>query len=534
MRNNINLKNNNFVVYIFFIGLFIICWAQIKDYGVTLDDETYYLNGVNTYLYVKHLLLSLFNQEINLDQLRSKIEGWPITFELFLVFICDVFNIEQIEKVYLAAHRLNFIIFFSSLIIFYKLVFNRFENILLSLISIIFFILSPRIFAESFYNSRDIFFMSLFIFYTYFGYNFINNKNFSNIIIFAFFTALLVNTKILGLIPLAIFILIYLYNFLNTIKKFLKERKIIIYYFLFCILFIYILWPFLWNNPFKNLFFALKDILGDHEKLVIVNYYFGNYISSDLMPWYYRLSWFFITTPLIILILFVCSLIIVSQKLFNALKKSLNNKYQIKNKEFLDLFLFLVFFGSFFIVAEFNKSKFGGWRHLYYVYPIVIYFSIYSINFLNIYLKQLKFKFLIAFLISVNLFYNLFWIVQNHPHQYVFFNIISKKYSMQNFDLDWWGVSHKSSLEYILKSDKNSTIKIYAEGFTSLKDSYLYLDQTNKNRVVIAGFEDAEYVINNNKKRIRKNNNLNNEHFELFYQLNIDGGNVTSIYKRKN
>ena len=105
---------------------------------------------------------------------------------------------------------------------------------------------------------------------------------------------------------------------------------------------------------------------------------------------------------------------------------------------------------------------------------------------------------------------------------------------MKNFDLDWWGVSHKSSLEYILKNDTSTSIKVFAEGFTSLKDSYLYLNKTDKSRVIITGFEDAKYVINNNKKRIRNNINLNTDDFELFYQLNIDGGNVTSIYKRKN
>ena len=532
--NNFFLKHNNYIVCIFFIILFAISWSQIEDYGVTLDDQIYYLNGLNAYLYSKQLLLSFFSHESNLEQLRSKIEGWPVVFEMFLIFICDIFKIEQIEKVYLTAHRLNFIIFFSGLIIFYKLIQKRFNNIFFSLISVIFFILSPRIFAESFYNSRDIFFMSLFIFYTFSGYSFINNKNLSNSIIFAFFTALLINAKILGVIPFGIFCLLYLYNFTHTNKRFVQERGIILFYFLFCIFFIYIFWPFLWNNPFLNLLSAFIDILKTHENLIIINHYFGNYMSSDMMPWHYRLMWFVITTPVSILILLFGGLVVVSKKLLTVVNKSLDNNYQINNKQFLDSFLFLVFFASFFVAAEFNKSKFGGWRHLYYVYPIVIYFAIYFISFINISLLHIKFKFLIIFLVLSNLFYNLYWSIKNHPHQYIFFNFLSKNYSMKNFDLDWWGVSHKSSLEYILKNDTSTSIKVFAEGFTSLKDSYLYLNKTDKSRVIITGFEDAKYVINNNKKRIRNNINLNTDDFELFYQLNIDGGNVTSIYKRKN
>ncbi len=533
-KNNFYLKTNNYIIYIFFVILFAICWSQIEDYGVTLDDHIYYQNGLHTYLYSKQLFLSFFNHEIDLEQFRSKVEGWPIVFELFLVFICDIFKIDQIEKIYLTAHRLNFIIFFSSLIIFYKLIQKRFDNIFFSILSIIFFILSPRILAESFYNSRDIFFMSLFIFYTFSGYNFINNKNFSNTIIFAFFTALLINAKVLGIIPFGIFCLLYLYNFSHIKKKFVQERKRMLFYFLFCIFFIYILWPFLWHNPLQNLFFAFKDILKDHESLIIINYYFGNYMPSDAMPWHYRLVWFFITTPIIILLLFIGAIIVLSKKLVIILNKSLNNNYQISSNHFIDLFLFLVLVGSFFTVAEFNKSKFGGWRHLYYLYPIVIYFSIYFIHLLSKISLKTSYKFIIIFIVTLNLAYNLFWIYKNHPHQYVFFNFLSKKYAMKNFDLDWWGVSHKSSLEYILKKDKDPKIKVYAEGFTSLRDSYLYLNQKNKSRIIISDFKNSKYIIDNKKKRIRVNHNLENEDFELFYELIVDGQSISNIHKRKN
>ena len=59
-----------------------------------------------------------------------------------------------------------------------------------------------------------------------------------------------------------------------------------------------------------------------------------------------------------------------------------------------------------------------------------------------------------------NLGYNLIWFLKNHPHQYVYFNFITKDYAMKNFDLDWWGVSHKSSIEYILANDEKDKIKI--------------------------------------------------------------------------
>ena len=31
---------------------------------------------------------------------------------------------------------------------------------------------------------------------------------------------------------------------------------------------------------------------------------------------------------------------------------------------------------------------------------------------------------------------------------------------MKNFDLDWWGISHKKSIDYILSNDNNKKIKV--------------------------------------------------------------------------
>ena len=191
-------KLEKYSIYIFIIGFFSICLIYIKDFGVTLDDEIYYLNGLHTYEYVKNLFLSILNKDINIDLYKNKLKEWPIIFEFFLVFLSDIIGIKNIDKVYLLSHQLNFIFFCSALIIFYKLVQKRFNNFYLSFLSILLIILSPRIFGESFYNSRDIFFMSLFIFYSYSAYIFLEKKNYSNVIIFSILTALLINTKILG------------------------------------------------------------------------------------------------------------------------------------------------------------------------------------------------------------------------------------------------------------------------------------------------------------------------------------------------
>ena len=212
----------------------------------------------------------------------------------------------------------------------------------------------------------------------------------------------------------------------------------------------------------------------------------------------------------------------------------MNNKINFSKKEFINIFLFLVFLLSFFILTEFNKSKYGGWRHLYFLYPIVIYFSLFFINHLLSNLSKI-FKIILFFFIFISLTYNLSWSIKNHPHQYVFFNVLSKNYAIKNFDLDWWGISHKTSLEYILNNSQKNKIKVFAEGFTSLNDTYLFLDNDKKNRIILSDIEEADYIIDSKMKRMRVNNNIKeNDEFKLIYELNIDGQAVNAIYKKRN
>ena len=80
--NNLR-KYKDYSIYVFIAFFFIICLSFLKDFGVTLDDEIYYLNGLNTYNYVKNFLLGVTNSEINVDVYRDKLKEWPIIFEFF-------------------------------------------------------------------------------------------------------------------------------------------------------------------------------------------------------------------------------------------------------------------------------------------------------------------------------------------------------------------------------------------------------------------------------------------------------------------
>ena len=312
----------------------------------------------------------------------------------------------------------------------------------------------------------------------------------------------------------------------------MEKVKLITLYFFLIFFFSYALWPYLWTDPLNNLYYAFTNIAKEHDKFVLINYYFGEYISSKIVAWHYRPVWFLITTPVIIIILFFISIIFTCFKLFKYINTDSEKKNSLNNDEFIDTFLFLTFFLTFFLTIKFNDSQFGGWRHLYFLYTIVIYFSISALKNIYHFSKNL-YKNIFSIIIFVNLFYILTWNVINHPNQFVFFNLLSKNYALKNFDLDNWGVSHKQSLDEILKLDTSTSIKVFARGFTSLNDTYLFLDESKKKRIIISNFENAKYIIDNKTKRIRNNIIIKNDNFDKFFDINVDNIAISTVYIRK-
>ena len=141
----------------------------------------------------------------------------------------------------------------------------------------------------------------------------------------------------------------------------------------------------------------------------------------------------------------------------------------------------------------------------------------------------------LVIVIFINLSTNIFWMIKFHPHQYVYFNFIEKKIIKKKFDLDPLGLSVKSSLEYILKNNKEpELIKVTGLGNTWIKGSFSMFDEKLKKRLKFVQQDEAEYLINTFRPRIGERIEIDNLKFSKYHELIIDNNVVNSIYKRKN
>jgi len=541
----LNIRNKKIIIYGVFLAIFIIGTNIYKDYGMSFDDDDYRKIGQFHYEYIKIFLTN--NENFSLNTIKNlkqeifsgtdigEITNHPVIFEILVEFFVDLLNLNTSKDIYELSHFINFTIFLISLIFFYKLIRSKFDSQGYGLFSVIFLFLTPRIFAESFYNSRDIFFLSLFIFNIYLARNFLLKQNFNSAIVYSLSSALLINAKILGLLPPILFLLFYFFDAMDERKTKKNEIKFTGLIVIFTIFFIYIFWPYLWLNPIQNFLSAFSDIVQSQNSISILNLYLGDYTTSNNMPWHYRIVWFAVSTPTFVLFFFIIGFCVLLFQIFNGLLQLNNNNKNIwSNKDQMyNFYLFFVIIITITASIKFNTSQFGGWRHFYFLYPIVILFSLLGFKSLLFYSKNINIKFLIYPLIGFNLLYVLFWNVLNHPHQQVFFNYISKNYAYKNFDLDYWGISNIHSLRYIIKNNNNYPLKIGTISFNSLKDNTLLLTEKEKKKInIVYKLNEANFLIENYKKKLRNNYKVDKTKYVKYYEILVNNVPINTVYKK--
>ena len=538
MINKINL---NYFVIFFFIIYFLIGSLIFDDYLITPDEELHRINGLISLKYILDLFSLSSNNLIDLQNIPDLYTDWRKTygvlFDLPLSSFQFFFDISN-QEIFLLRHFLVFFIFFIANIYLYCLLKKRFKNEKFAFIGVLILASTPRIFAHSFFNSKDILFLSLMVISIFYCIKLLSSFNFKTLILSCMFCAFATNVRIIGIyLPILTFIF---YFFLENHYKKINLLKFFILFFLIFFFILYLTWPFLWLNPFDNFFLILKESASYPNHWNFKTLYLGNYLNPENLPWHYFFTWFFATTPIFFLIIIFFGVVIF---LKNYLSFFLNIDFKKNiflwkdNNQMIDFFIFLNFFIPIFFVICLNSTIYNGWRHLYFLYPFLIYLSIYGLIFLNKKININIFK-IIFFLIIAQSISNIVYIYKAHPVQNVYFNILSKPFVKGNLPVDYWGLGNKKTIDFLLT--KKKTFSISSSSFTPLSNlkfsknsSLSYSDVIKFNGTQEKYKANSDFIFTN---YIFNDNPLNNKKFQIpknyrsYFQLIIDDIVVNEIF----
>ena len=523
----------------FFIGVTVyddygIYWDEqaSRNYGFVSGDfiiEKFLPNKIYTKIYDK-ITTNKFKDQIKkknppkLTDNNYLDRAYGVTFELPSAAIETILNLKHTNDIYKLRHFLVFLIFFFTTICFYKLSFLISNDNLISLLFTSLLILHPRIFAESFYNSKDLIFLCYVTISIYFGFKLLKKINLKRIILFSIFVGLSFGLKIIGILPLYFFFTIYLITNKLSLKIKLKNLSVIV---LTSLMFCFIFWPYLWNNPILN-FKSAFELFSNYTWYSDIPF-MGIYTNSSELPWFYIPLFFFVTTPPFILSIIILGIVLLICQLLYIRKNKIYFNSTITFFFIIQIFLIPLLFA---IIK--NSTLYDGWRHFFFMYPILIIASLISINnFLKIKILRL---FLIFIIFAGNIF-QLYWNYNNHPLQHSYFNKLLFKNPNELFVSDYWGISNKQLIEKVLKKEKSEKIyyKFEASNFRLSLD--IFTDSEKRRFMEYSNQENVKYYYLFILKRFKNFNSkifekLGNEN-EIIHEIIINKSIINGVYKIK-
>ena len=542
-------KSNNFfyknISYFLFFFFFVSGITIFSDYGISVDEEFqryscfYWLNYALQFTPFETLKLNVLDKLNNIDGFTLPLpEDYPfygVTFDLPAALLETIFKIQEPKNYFLFRHFLTFSIFFIGTIYFYKILANRFKQKSIIILGLLIYISAPRIFGDSFYNNKDIIFLSLVTISIYYNFRLIDNFSYKNISYFSFFSALSCASRIFGIfLPLS-FLLFKFFSFLNKKTNNSDLKKIFLFIILF-LFFFYILWPFIWEAPFKNFLISLNKFSNfDFQIHMLFN---GNYVLTTFLPLSYLPVWVLVTTPIITSITFFIGFVYFVKRFFlrsiNIKKISIHEDFWRGNDEKKDFYIFFNFslIATYIILS--NASLFTGWRQLYFLHFFLVYIATFGIYFLIIFFKKERlFFYSILSLILINFYQIYLW----HPFQGSYFNSLITNNKKNHFEVDYWGLSGVKFINHVLSlEDKKKEIKIGVSSYIPLERSLKMLKKDQAMRVKIVGqnYQKADYIFNNNMSEVNKFKNdkyLIPKNFKKIDEFYLNGFIIYELYK---
>ena len=127
----IDTKTSKKILFLLFSCFFLVGLFTFRDYGISVDEEFHRSSGFYWLQYILNftpfeVLKNLVDQKIN--EIHGFTLPFPkdfpfygVVFDLPVAFIEVIFKVDDIKKAFHLKHFLNFALFFTSSIFFYKI-----------------------------------------------------------------------------------------------------------------------------------------------------------------------------------------------------------------------------------------------------------------------------------------------------------------------------------------------------------------------------------------------------------------------------
>ena len=418
--------------------------AVVDDYGVSWDED-----------YSRAFAPRMIDYVMGVRDLpNDATRYYGVAFELPLFLIERGLGLTDRRAVHLSRHLLTHLLFLTGGLFCYLLVYRLFADRRLALFALLLFLLQPRLYAHSFFNSKDIPFLAAFMIAL-----FLIQRAFRRGTAPAFAwcgvgVGVLVNLRVMGVMLFAAVAALRALDLLQA-RGWAERRRVLAAAGAFVLAACgtgYAISPYLWADPFA--FVDAVTTLARHPKPVITLFQ-GELVRWPWIPPHFLPTWMAITTPPATLLLCLIGAAAAVRRGIACPRSAIGNtglRYALLLLACLTL--------PAAAVAALRSNVYHDWRHLYFLYAPLSLLAAYGLRALLAGARRLNLRHGrllrrgLYVLAGAALAAAAVDVVRLHPHQHAYFNSLVDRRTPERlraqYQMLYWTTEYREGLEYLL------------------------------------------------------------------------------------
>ncbi len=459
--------------------------AVLDDYGVSVDEDTQRAIGQAAVNYA-------LGETGDLPaDLKVSDRYYGVAFEAPLILVERLLNLDS-RAVYLSRHLLTHLFFLTGGYFCYLLAYRLFGDRRLALFALLLFLLHPRLYAQSFFNSKDIPFLAMFMIALYLVQRAFRRDTVAAFALCGVGVGVLVNLRVMGVM---LFVAVAALRALDLAQaRGRAERRRALgtaaAFVLAAAGALYAVSPYLWLDPF-----AIVEAFATFARhpAAAITVFQGEPVRWPWIPPHYLPTWMAITTPPATLLLSLIGAAAVIRR-GGACPGSVLRNTGVR----FELLLLACLALPPAAVIALQSNLYNGWRHLYFLYAPLCLLAVYGLRALlgaarRPWLKRGAWlRRGLCVLAAAALAGMATDVVRLHPYQHAYFNFLVDRRTPERlgtqYQMLYWATEYREGLEYLLARYPDSTLyvdRIYIQS-RNVRRNRAILPAAARRRIVIA------------------------------------------------
>ena len=451
--------------------------AVLDDYGVSWDE-----------FYQRDIALETISYVLGQDDelLRNHDKFYGTTFEMPLLIVERVLGLQDDTRaILLSRHILTHLFFIASGFFCYLLTRRLFGSTAIALFAMLLFLLHPRLYAESFVNTKDLPLAAMFMVALFLTHRAFRKDTVGAFLLCGLAVGILINIRILGVVLFAAVPAVRALDLLFDSGGVGRKHALITggVFALAAMFALYATLPYLWANPIERtveMFVTLS-----HHPTVFPQLFQGELIMGNDLPPHYIPTWVAITTPPVALLLGVAGIIAVLRRGWANPRDML--RHADRKFGFLLIGCLLM---TWVAVVVVTPSMYNGWRQTYFLYAPFCALAAFGLHWLASVSGRTVVRAVAYTLVGVGILIVVLQMVRIHPYQQAYFNFLVDRETPgrlgDQYPVEYWGTSYLDGLRWLTETYPDSLIHVWGNNGHNHRNR-AFLPESARQRIVSKG-----------------------------------------------